>query len=179
MYEFLKWAAALGLAIGLLACEPATRSIPAEPGSAAEFVELHPDRAASLLAAIDLERPDMAPVRQAFEAGDSAGALEALLEHYRSVDNGAWLQAEPYTHDPGGYEENIAEQASQVLGDVFTFQGVTGPVARLSNGAIDWFDSRAQGRLPVDAVPQSQFHADTPDQGLCIELRSGHSRTRG
>ncbi len=57
----------------------------------AEAVEHWPERIDTLLNALDLDRPGLAAVRTAVEAGDRTAACTALLTYYRTGDGTAWL----------------------------------------------------------------------------------------
>ncbi len=122
-------------ALLLTACQS---DAPRTPETAADFVANHPDRAARLFAALDLEQPKLSSVRAAVERDDLVAASEALLDYYRTSNNGQWLRNTLGVHDPGGFDTDVVALADAALADEFLLQGVRGKVARLPSGDIDW-----------------------------------------
>ena len=88
---------------------------------------------AQLLTLLDLQRPELAAVRQAHEAGDLAGAIRALASHFRTRDSVHWtLPSPPATGD----EQTAAlTAADHVVRGQFTMVSNTHTYA---NGEIDW-----------------------------------------
>lgn len=121
----------------LASCDPG-RS--ARPESVADFVSSHPDRAERLFAALDLEQPGLHEVRDAVAGDNLVAAGEELLAYYRQSTNGSWLRNRLGVHDPGGFDGDVVAMASAALDDEYLLQGVTGTVARLPSGDIDWHD---------------------------------------
>jgi hypothetical protein len=112
----------------------------AKTTSAEDFCRLWPDRARGLLASLDLERPELAKVRQAAEANDMVAACEALLAFYRESETAGWLrevQAEP--------SEALRERADAILDDTFTFYGQTDRVPRTKAGGLNWYHRGPSG----------------------------------
>lgn len=119
------------------ACATAPRA--ADVKSARAFVRAHPERAARLLARLNLDHPGLETVRRHHGAGDTEAAAEALARYYRKTTHGGWIKRKPDLHDPGGYE-NAQAMADEVLADIYTFQSVQGPAKRLLSGGVDWED---------------------------------------
>lgn len=111
---------------------------PAALRTAADVVNAYPDRVAKLIEDLELTRPGLAAVAEAEDAGDLLGAAEALLAYYRGAPEAAWVGEDPLLNVPIGYDRDLAPEAPGVLRDTVTLQGVTGPIARLGDGRIDW-----------------------------------------
>jgi len=62
-----------------------------EATSIDDVLERWPRRVDLLLDALDLDRPDLAKVKAAVEAGDKAGACRALLDHYKAKGGARWV----------------------------------------------------------------------------------------
>jgi hypothetical protein len=107
------------------------------PGSIEALIASEPEIVTEVLEALD-DAPRFDPVHARAKAGDPAGAALLLLDLIARSRDGHWLRDDPFVHDPGGYSERIVEQAEEVLGDRFTFQGVSGAAARRTDGRIDW-----------------------------------------
>lgn len=132
--------ALLGLAAALaaLAASTALALTPApRPGSVEALLASDPGRIDQVFAALD-DGPRFAALRARYAAGERAGAARGLLREIARSGDGHWLRDDPFVHDPGGYNSDIAAQAEAVLADRFTFQGVTGTARRLADGGIDW-----------------------------------------
>ena len=121
----------------LAACQPVRSHTVA---TVAEFVGAHPERTQQLFAALDLDLPGLAAVRDAVGRDDWTVAGEELLRYYRESSNGSWLRDRVGVHDPGGFDENVIALADETLNDRYLLQGVAGTVARLPSGGIDWHD---------------------------------------
>ena len=96
-------------------------------------------RTAALLARLDLRRPDLAPVRRAWDAGDPTAARAALLDHYRAKQTLATL-----VHDEAHHPTDLASAAGLLAGEII-LQGLAGPIAVRSGGGIDWADTGPRG----------------------------------
>lgn len=94
----------------------------------------HPDRIQRLLAALDLERPDMVAVRQAKEEENLVAACQALLVAVDAYDAGAWLRE---TSTPQA-ELEIPPQAEELTHDIFTHLGQKDTVPRTADGRLQW-----------------------------------------
>lgn len=91
-------------------------------------------RISTMLDALDLSRPDLQEVQSALQRGDTTGALNALLNHFRKVSGDHWLlknsSADPETH--------TQEEAGALMNHTVTFSGVTAKVPRSETGGWDW-----------------------------------------
>jgi hypothetical protein len=91
----------------------------------------YPERVEQLLRALDLERPELAAVREAVENNDSVAACERLLEYYRTAPPTSW------SREQGASWEDVAA-AERILNDEFTFLAATDTVPRDAEGHLDW-----------------------------------------
>jgi Heparinase II/III N-terminus len=107
--------------------------------TAADFVRLHPEKAEQLFKALDWSQPGLKDAARAHARGDLEATAVEVAAYFRRSSHGAWLREAEYRHGPGGYDDAIA-LADKVLADEYRFQSVSGPVARLGNGRIDWDD---------------------------------------
>lgn len=116
----------------------------------------YPERMRGLLEAIDLGRPGLQKVKQAYEKGALADACSALLDYYRNGDSGAWLV--PKTDANGRVEDDplstklagrqsahaptdqeIIQEADAACEDVLTYcWGEKSHVPRRADGHLDW-----------------------------------------
>lgn len=87
-----------------------------------------------MLAAVDLERPDLQEVKLTLEQGDTTGALNALLNHFRIVSKDHWLLKNS-SADP---EMHTQKEAGALMNNTVTFNGVTAEVPRSESGGWDW-----------------------------------------
>lgn len=111
----------------------------ATPGSVEAALLAHPQRMDALFAALDLDRPILAPVKTALAVGDKAEAARALLTHYRAGSHAAWIRADSLVHAPDyGDANDVALAAREAMSDTFSFQGVKGQAPRLPAGGLDW-----------------------------------------
>ncbi len=104
-----------------------------------DFARLHPEKAAELFAALNFKHPGLERAAAAHARGDLEATAVEVAAYFRRSSHGAWLREAEYRHGPGGYEDAIA-LAEKVLADEYRFQSISGPVARLGNGRIDWDD---------------------------------------
>ncbi len=103
--------------------------------SSAEAVLKHyPERMKYLFSELDLSRPDLEAVQRHLASGDSLGAAQALLQHYRQSDHGDWLVQSLSQEN----ESQYLEHARQLLHDTVTFSGVTAQVPRQEHGGWQW-----------------------------------------
>lgn len=143
--KLLLGVSAVALALGVGACVLGQRATPALSVETASVdgvhlaLERHPQRMEGLLAAIDVTRPGLEEVRTQIESGDQAAALRALVRYYRAAPAPPWIANDLTSHAPRSWTaEEARAEAAHALGDVFTFQGVTGQAPRLASGGLDW-----------------------------------------
>ncbi len=117
--------------------------------SVADTVRAYPERIDALFAALDLQHEGLEAVRKAWQAGDKAGACEALLEHYRTGSSGHWLrQSQQSKNEASKTAKNESkpatskrrDRANDILRDIFQAQGEgnKGVVPRKDDGHWDW-----------------------------------------
>ncbi len=82
---------------------------------------------------LDLGRPGLESVRQAYEKGDQAKACRLLLDYYESSPN-----RRIYRKEQPAVTGAIDSRGDSILRDIFTFQQVTGSVPRLPDRHLDW-----------------------------------------
>lgn len=109
-----------------------------------DVVEAYPQRMRSLIESLDLDRPGLEAVREAWQDENLVAACDALLTYYRDADTMAWLRDAP---EPGKSEagEKGFPVADDILSDVFRGFGEKGPVPRKDNGHLDWTHRGPQG----------------------------------
>ena len=90
-------------------------------------------RVRALFGALDLGRPELAPARDAFAAGDLPAACRALLVHYRNGDTASWLR-----RDPPPLSARTNRRAEKVLGDTVMVDWLEARVPRRTDGGLDW-----------------------------------------
>lgn len=141
-----------------------------EVTSVEDFVRAYPKHARRLLNSLDLDRPELAEVNEAWdkqdaqdatralmegdepsaaedalpditaEGNDMVEACRALLEHYRQSDRIGWLR------DPSaGKSEKLIRRADQILEDIYRGFGETGKIPRRPDGHLDWSHEGPQG----------------------------------
>jgi hypothetical protein len=103
--------------------------------SVADVVASQPEAVASLMRALDLDRPGLETVRSAWQTGDSVAACEALLAYYRQREQPAWFRNAKPEAAPDAAK--IAE-ADDLVNDVFHGFGDRGRVPRDAAGRLDW-----------------------------------------
>ena len=101
--------------------------------SVREVCEHFPDRVRALFSALDLDRPELAAIKEAFAAGDLVAASESLLRDYRGSATASWLRLAPL--EAGSRRKPTADA---LLADRFTFEGLEAEVPRLEDGRLDW-----------------------------------------
>ena len=94
----------------------------------------YPDRVASLLAALNLNHPDLQDVRQAFEKKDLVVAGTTLLQYYENSNNALHLRKET----PPVGNRSVAD-ADTILNNVFSVQNVRGQLPIGTDGHRDWY----------------------------------------
>jgi hypothetical protein len=169
---------ALALCFAVLACAAPTKppveaaQSDAKRAALADVVARHPARIASLFAALDLGRPELLTVKARLNVGDTVGAAEALLAHYRARPAPTWLGADFRLHAPDSGDDGAARaKAEAALDDTFTFQGVTGRAPRLAQGGLDWSHRGPRNDLEWALflnrhflfLPLLHAHLDRPD----------------
>lgn len=136
----------LAVIVALPACmawaPPPAAAQPAPPAwqrvvSADDAWRAYPGRVRGLLGAMDLARPELREVRELAAAGDTTGAANALLRHFRAVAPSHWLRtdAEPR---PGTSTADRLRDARLAMADTFTFQEVTAAIPRTAAGGLKW-----------------------------------------
>ena len=93
----------------------------------------HPGQIRSLLEAIDLQQPALGPVRLVLAQGDTIGAAEELLKHYRKTDR-QWVVT---TLDAVPYEEAL-RLANALLADTVIRGGNPAKIMYEPDGGWQW-----------------------------------------
>lgn len=118
----------------ILACEDSgTGPDWLEVTNARALWEAHPERIRFLLDALDLEQVALTTVRERLVAGDTVGASEALLQHYRQIDR-SWVVE---TLDALSYEEALPV-AGQLLTDSIELHDVPARMPQTAAGGWQW-----------------------------------------
>lgn len=127
---------------------PAAERIPSDwrdLTSARDVARLFPQRMDDLLGALDLERGELAAVQQAVEAGDRAGACEALVAHFRSRELPAAVvellglgELSEEARADADRIDRLRRLSERAMHDIFPRTGVAEKMPRLSHGGLDW-----------------------------------------
>jgi hypothetical protein len=156
--------------LGVLVMHPDGLADWREVRSAEDFVRAYPEHARRLLNSLDLDRPDLAEVKEAWDrkgaeeatralmqeessAGKDADlpditregnevveACRALLEYYRESDQISWLR------DPSAKRsEKLVRRADEILEDIYRGFGEKGKMPRRPDGHLDWSHEGPQG----------------------------------
>jgi hypothetical protein len=91
------------------------------------------ERVESLFRRLDLERPELRGVKQAYDTGNLALACERLLRHY---EGSPWIDR---LRDAPGHSGRYLQEADDVMRDVFTLQDLRAEIPRLPDGRFDWW----------------------------------------
>ena len=94
----------------------------------------YPDRMRTMLQAFDLELADLEKVKQAYESDNISLACEELLAYYQNGTSGEYLRM-----DQPALSQKTTSYGDSIIQDIFTFQLVTGKVARNDSEQLDWF----------------------------------------
>ena len=119
--------------VGLFLWGGVSHYLAAAPLSIEGVCAEYPERVQSLFSALDLERPELAPVRDAANRAAWPEACAALLAYYRDCDSGSWLRG-PLPETGAGTVASV----EAMLHDSFTFYGLTDTVPRLDSGGLNW-----------------------------------------
>lgn len=99
-----------------------------------EAWENYSSRIRKMLAALNLDRPDLQKVKSSLKQRDTTAALNELLNYFRIDSKDHWLlknsSADPETH--------TQKEADDLLNHTVTFNGVTAKVPRAETGGWDW-----------------------------------------
>lgn len=101
--------------------------------TAGDFWQAYPERIRFLLDALDLEQEALTAVRSRLVEGDTVGAGEALLEHYRQIER-SWVVE---TLDALTYEEALPV-ARQLLVDSINLHDVPAQIPRTASAGWQW-----------------------------------------
>ena len=110
----------------------------------------YPDRVTSLLAALNLDHPDLQDVHRAFEKKDLVAAGTSLLLYYENSNNALHLRKET----PPVSNRSVAN-ADTILNNVFTVQNVRGQLPIGADGHRDWYYKGPQQRQRMGLAIQS------------------------
>lgn len=125
---WLPWAL-----VGLVGCASGLAAIEWQAADLQVTSERHAPIIERLFGSIDLDRPELAEVRVAWENGDLALAGAELLNHYAGREQPAQSWLPPFTA-----AASAVERADDVLRDRFHIQGATGKQPRTPEGGLDW-----------------------------------------
>ncbi len=117
----------------------------------AETVSAYPQKMKQLMHALDLGRPDLQHVREAWENDDLEGACRALLEHYRTGNTAEWLRPSEDESPPEPRPRIIQIANNIVERDVYRGFGEKGKVPRGDGGHLVWTHTGPKGDLQFRA----------------------------
>lgn len=111
--------------------------------SVEDVVEAYPEHMRVLLERLDLDRPELAKVKTAWERGDLAAACDALLAHYRTGDSATWWRERELGEEPGDEEMQsdspAAERADELfMRDIYLGHDGPGKMPRNADGHLAW-----------------------------------------
>jgi len=111
--------------------------------SVEDVVAAYPQRMRSLMNRLDLDRPGLGAVKQAWHREDLTAACAALLDYYRTADTAAWWRhadlPETREDEDSTTDANAAQRADELfLQDIYLGHDGPGKVPRNANGHLAW-----------------------------------------
>jgi hypothetical protein len=118
-----------------------TESLSSSHLSCEDICQLFPRRIKRLFFNLDLNRTDLASVKNFVDQQEWSAACKALVHVYQNGHAIAWLRQHPVERRKSMEASPLNDLwAQSILNDTFTFQLTTGKVPRRSNGWLDWCD---------------------------------------
>ncbi|MBC2595179.1 alginate lyase family protein [Ruficoccus amylovorans] len=109
----------------------------------ADVCEIYPEQVEQLFEALDLDTPGLEAVKAAYQSGDTVRASELLLAYYHDHPEHTAQRIEiPLI--PNETDITDITLADLILEDRMTSYELTAPIARRSNGRVDWYDGGPQ-----------------------------------